>query len=86
MVSLYLDTAQTSLMHGEVELCDIIRASVLSLDEIPEAGHHVQLDTKSLLRRLADSLRRDDADWFEMDEDGSDESGDEVSDQSMDVD
>jgi hypothetical protein len=75
-------------MHGEVELCDIIRASILSLDGMLEDGHHVQLDTNSLLRKLAGPPRkkRDDVDWFEKDEDRSSENGEEGGDGSMDVD
>jgi len=75
-------------MHSEVELCDIIRANILSLDGMPEDGHHVQLDTNSLLRRLAGPFgkKRDDADWFEKDEDGSNENGEEGGKESMDVD
>jgi hypothetical protein len=45
-------------MHNEVELCDIIRASVLaSLDTALEDGYsYVHLDTVSLLDRLADQF------------------------------
>jgi hypothetical protein len=55
---------------------------------VPKDGHHVQLDTKSLLRKLAGAPRkkRDDADLFEMDEDRGNENGGEGGDESMDVD
>jgi hypothetical protein len=70
-------------MHGEVEFCSIIRTGILSLNGMPEDGHHVQLDTNSLLRKLTGPL---DADWFEKDEDRSNENGEEGGDESMDVD
>jgi hypothetical protein len=75
-------------MHGEAELSDIIRANILSLDGMLEEGHHVQLDTNSLLRKLAGPPRkkRDDGDWFEKDEDRGNENGGEGGDESMDVD
>jgi hypothetical protein len=61
-------------MYHEVELQHIIRASILaSLDETLEDGYsHVELDTVSLLDRLADQFRqkRGDTDLFESDEDG----------------
>jgi hypothetical protein len=70
-------------MHSEVELCDIIRASISSLD-----GHYVHREFRSLLRRLADPFKKmiDDADWFEKDEDGSNEKRGERGDEPMDVD
>jgi septation ring formation regulator EzrA len=77
------------LIHTEVELCDIIRASILSLDEMLEDGYsYVQLDTGSLLRRLTDRFRKksNDIDRLEMDEDGSSENGEEGRDEAMDVD
>ena len=53
-------------MHHEVELHNMIRASILaSLDGTLEDGYsHVELDTVSLLDRLADQFRqkRGDAD------------------------
>jgi hypothetical protein len=73
-------------MHSEVELCDIIRDSMLSPDEILEDAHQFHRETNPL--RLADPFRkkRDDADWFEKDEDRSNENGEEGGDESMDVD
>ena len=76
------------LIHSKVEFCDIVRAGLLSLDGMPEDEHHVQLDTNSLLHSLAGPLRkkRDDADWFEKDEDRSNDYGEESGDEFMDVD
>jgi hypothetical protein len=86
-----LDAIQISLMHNEVELRDIIRASVLaSLDTTLEDGYsHVQLDTASLLGKLADQKEAETLGyWSGSDEDGVSETGEKGGDEyeSMDVD
>jgi hypothetical protein len=89
MVSLDPYTVQTSLMHSAVELCGIIRASVVaSLEGALEGGHsHVQPDTVSLLDRLANRFewKEPDTDYFENGEDGSNETGVGGGDDSMEV-
>jgi hypothetical protein len=77
---------QTSLMHSKVELYDIIKARILSLDGIVEDVSHFQLDTGSLLGRL-DQFRkkRDEANWFEKDDHWSSEDGDEGEGTFMDI-
>jgi hypothetical protein len=75
-------------MHGEVEFCSIIRTSILSLNGIPEDGHHVRLDTGYLLGRLAEQSgkKRHDIDWFEKDANESKANGEKRGDEPMDID
>jgi hypothetical protein len=86
-VSLYSSSIWTSLTYSEVELCEIIRDRILSLDGMLEDGYHAHQEINSLLRRLANPFeKRDDAGSFEKNGDGNNENGKERGDESMDVD
>ena len=73
-------------MYSEVELCDKIRTSILSLCGTLDDGYsYVQLDTVSLLSWLANQFKREreDIDWLY---DGSNETREERGDEPMEVD
>jgi hypothetical protein len=76
-------------MYSEVELYDIVRDSVLSLNGTLEDGYScVQLVSDPLVRKLVNQFRDDgdDTDWSERAENGSNESGEDRGDESMDID